>query len=101
MLNKELLAVAGSNTVKVKVTNTCGQGGAIVFDAVSDSVAEGETKEIQFPVGVLITASYRDPVISGELFIMSSSDNIYYKDTRRFTILRSQPNSYMAFGDLY
>ncbi len=101
MFNKAFLILSSSSVVKVTITNTCSQGGAIVFDKVSDSVAEGETKSVTLPVGVTITASYRDPVLSGELFMLSYSDNIYSDTTRIFKVLRPAAGSYIEFGDLY
>ena len=101
MFNKDLLFTSGGSTADVTVIADISQGGAIVFDKSSEQVLQGETKVIKLPIGVEITASYRDSVISGELFIMDRSDNIYSNDTRHFRIEYQMEGTYLHFGDLY
>lgn len=101
MINNNLLLIGSGSTTDVTIINDCGQGGAIVFDKSSEQVLQGETKVIKLPIGVEITASYRDSVISGDLFIMDRSDNIYSNDTIHFRIEYQMEGTYLNFGDLY
>ncbi len=101
MFNKNLLLTNKSTTTNVTIINYCDQGGAIVFDKSSEQVLQGETKTIKLPIGEMITASYRDSVVSGELFILVHSDNIFSNSTGIFRIDYPMEGSYLHFGDLY
>ena len=101
MFNNNLLFINNGSTTDVTIINDCGQGGAIVFDKSSEQVLQGETKTIKLPIGEMITASYREPVISGELFILNHSDNIFSNTTINFRIDYPMEGTYLIFGDLY
>lgn len=101
MFNNNFLLVNKNTTTNVTIISDSGQGGAIVFDKSSEQILQGETKTIELPIGEMITASYRDSVISGELFILVHSDNIFSNSTRIFRIDYPMEGTYLNFGDLY
>lgn len=102
MLNTSLLLSSKKSTVEdVLITADISQGGAIVFDKSPEDILQGESKTVKLPIGIEIIASYRDPVISGELFILDHSDNIYSNTTHIFRINYPMEGTYLDFGDLY